>query len=126
MLLIELLRCIAPKLNRVKDANCIREDTSLIAGLPNSLVLHHIIPKVADDDSSFPIYRVMNDLRTLNSHWMHVVDNDDDWMDWRCARADELGIRREIEGWWRVVKVLRAAEDDSDCPYWDSSDVDEF
>ena len=123
---IELLRCIAPNMSRVEYAKCIGEETSLIAGLPNFVVVSHIIPKVVDDDCSDPRYRVMNDLRTLNKHWMHVVDNDDGWMDWRCARAEEIAIRREIEGWWSQVKAFAAAEEDSDCPYWDSSDVDEF
>ena len=123
---IELLRCIAPNMSRVQYSTCIGEETNLIAGLPNFVVWGHIIPKIIDDDCSDSMYRVMNDLRTLNSDWMHVVDNDDGWMDWQCARAEEIAIRCEVEGWWSQVKAFNAAEEDSDCPYWDSSDVDDF
>lgn len=123
---IELLKCIPPKMSRVQYGKCIGEEKRLIAGLPNFLVLRHIIPKVVDDECSDPMYRVKNDLRTLNTHWMHVVDNDEAWIIWRCARAEEIAIRREIEGWWSQQKALRATEEDSVCPYWDSSDLDDF
>lgn len=85
-----------------------------------------IIPKVVDEDCSDAMYEVMNDLRSVNKDWRHVMDNDEGWISWRCARADEVASRREIEQWCRQMKWMRAAEEDSDCPYWDSSDLDEF
>ena len=63
----ELLKCIAPSLTCMKCTKSVGEESSLIAGLPNYLVLGSIIPKVVNTGNSHSVYRVMNDLRSLNT-----------------------------------------------------------
>ena len=77
-----MLKCITSNCSCAKCAKLVREENSLIKGLPNYLVVCSIFPKVVDEEWSDAMYEVMNDLRSVNKMWMHVMDNNEGWISW--------------------------------------------